>query len=372
MSTEEDRASCPWTIEERMKRRLIDYLACPACRGELQLEVGLEVGEEIEEGRLLCLACREGYPILHGIPRFVRFEEGDSQAQTARNFGEQWQVFDHVADYHQQQFLDWLAPVDPSFVAGKVVLEAGCGKGRHTRLIAEWGAAEVIAIDVSEAIDAAARNTQDLPNVHLIQADIDRLPLRRAVDYAFSVGVLHHLADPARGFASLVGAIRPGGTISIWVYGREKNGWIVHGLDPLRKRLTSRVSPGTLYRLSLLPAFLLILLLRIVYRPLRGTHWQKRLFYGAYLGYIAGFPFREIHNIVHDHLTAPVAFYLREGEVRDWFRKAGIDRPAVAWHNQNSWRAFGELPDRARQADLAAKELGTTSIERAEVKVGRR
>ncbi len=354
-----------------MKRRLINYLACPACGGELGLVIEMEEEEEIEEGRLLCGACREDYPIHLGVPRFVRFEAGDARAQTARNFGEQWQVFDHVADYHRQQFLDWIAPVDPSFVAGKVVLEAGCGKGRHTRLIAEWGAAEVIGIDVSEAIEAAARNTRDLPNVHLIQADIDRLPLRRPVDYAFSVGVLHHMADPARGFASLARAVRPGGAISVWVYGRENNGWIVHGLDPLRERLTSRVSPGVLYRLSLLPALLLTLLLRFVYAPLRQTRWQGRLFYGAYLGYIAGFPFREIHNIVHDHLTAPVAFYLRREEVEGWFREAGIADPVIAWHNRNSWRGFGRVPNPAHASQPGPREDRSTTGERAEVNVGR-
>ncbi len=354
-----------------MKRRLIEYLGCPECGGDLHLVAKPEEQEEIEEGQLVCRTCEEGYPIHRGIPRFVRFEEGDERAQTARNFGEQWQVFDHVADHHRQQFLDWLAPVDPSFVRGKVVLEGGCGKGRHTRLIAEWGAAEVIGIDVSEAIEAAARNTADLPNVHLIQADIDRLPLRRPVDYAFSVGVLHHMTDPARGFASLARAVRSGGALSVWVYGREKNGWIVHGLDPLRKRLTSQVSPQALYRLSLVPALLLTLLLRIVYAPLRESRWQGRLFYGTYLGYIAGFPFREIHNIVHDHLTAPVAFYLRREEVEAWFRKAGISDPLLAWHNQNSWRGFGWLPNATHANQPESREDRSTTGERAEVNLGR-
>ena len=109
------RASQPGSVEKRMKRRLIEYLGCPECGGDLHLVAKPEEQEEIEEGRLVCGACREDYPIHRGIPRFVRFEEGDERAQTARNFGEQWQVFDHVADHHRQQFLDWLAPVDPSF-----------------------------------------------------------------------------------------------------------------------------------------------------------------------------------------------------------------------------------------------------------------
>jgi hypothetical protein len=180
------------------------------------------------------------------------------------------------------------------------------------------------------------------------------------------------MADPARGFASLARAVRPGGALSVWVYGREKNGWIVHGLDPLRKRLTSQVSPQALYRLSLLPALLLTLLLRIVYAPLRESRWQGRLFYGTYLGYIAGFPFREIHNIVHDHLTAPVAFYLRREEVEAWFRKAGISDPLLAWHNQNSWRGFGRLPHPAAEHHAGPGAGESPTAKSVEVNIGRR
>ena len=38
-------------------------------------------------------------------------------------------------------------------VAGKVVLEGGCGKGRHTKLAAEWGAAEVVGIDLGDGVE---------------------------------------------------------------------------------------------------------------------------------------------------------------------------------------------------------------------------
>jgi SAM-dependent methyltransferase len=341
-----------------MRKSLLKYLCCPECEGELQLKVDEGAGDEIQAGSLACPACNESWAIRGGVPRFVTFSAEDERRATAENFGEQWLVFDHVAEHHRQQFRDWIAPVTPEFVRGKVVLEGGCGKGRHTRQIGEWGAEAVIGIDFSAAVEAAARNTADLANVHIIQADIYRLPLRRTIDYAFSVGVLHHLPDPRRGFFSLLGRVRPGGAISAWVYGRENNGWIVHGINPLRELLTSRMSMRTLYLFSWLPALLLTLLLRSIYRPLAGTPAQRYLFYGEYLGYIARFPFREIHNIVHDHLTAPIAFYLTRAEFAEWFKAAGTTGTEINWHNQNSWRGFGMVPESGLRPDGGTADGG--------------
>ena len=326
-----------------MKPSLLLLLACPVCGGDFTLTTTQGNSAEIDAGVLHCPRCPRDFPIRHGVPRFVELENDPSQRGTAENFGAQWLVFDHVEQHHQQQFLDWIAPVTPDFIRGKVVLEGGCGKGRHTRAIAEWGAQTIVGVDLSAAVEAAHRNTRDLPNAHIIQADIYHLPLKQAFDYAFSVGVLHHLPDPHGGFASLCKHVKPGGAISAWVYGRENNGWIVHFINPLREHFTSKLPMRALYWLSYLPSLVLWLTLKLIYLPLSNTPLKRFLFYGEYLSYIARFPFHEIHNIVHDHLTAPVAFYLRREEFSAWFAEARAERVELHWHNQNSWRGFGLL-----------------------------
>lgn len=307
------------------------------------METAHREGGEILQGALRCTQCGKSVPILDGVPRFADLLTDEAQRETAENFGAQWLEFDHVEEHHDQQFLDWIAPVTPEFLRGKAVLEGGCGKGRHTRAVAGWGARAVIGVDLSRAVEAAYRNTRDLPNVHIIQADIYRLPLRREFDYAFSVGVLHHLPDPRAGFASLVRHVKPGGAVSAWVYGRENNGWIVHIVNPLRERVTSKLPMRALYALSYLPAALLYLPLKLIYAPLGGTKLARFLFYADYLRYISKFPFREIHNIVHDHLTAPVAFYIRREEFADWFAQARAKDVEIHWHNRNSWRGYGTM-----------------------------
>jgi len=51
-----------------MKRSLMEILACPLCKGDLELEVEEEDSDEIIKGALLCRNCNERYPIEDGIP----------------------------------------------------------------------------------------------------------------------------------------------------------------------------------------------------------------------------------------------------------------------------------------------------------------
>ena len=49
----------------------MDILACPVCKGPLQLSVIREDAEEIVEGSLTCEACSETYPIEDTIPNLL-------------------------------------------------------------------------------------------------------------------------------------------------------------------------------------------------------------------------------------------------------------------------------------------------------------
>ena len=54
-----------------MKKDLMDILACPVCKGELELKSEKEDGEEVLVGSLLCAKCSETYPIVDSIPNFL-------------------------------------------------------------------------------------------------------------------------------------------------------------------------------------------------------------------------------------------------------------------------------------------------------------
>ncbi len=291
-----------------MKEKLLNLLACPTCGGDILLAYASKYDDkEIIEGVLTCKKCTREYKVVRGVPRFVDLSKIEAdKAETAENFGWQWTNFTQEDPKYNEQFLGWLQPVKPDFFKDKLVLEGGCGKGRHTKLAAEWGAKEVVGIDLGDGVESAFALTRGLPNAHIIQCDIFKLPLKKAFDYAFSVGVLHHTPDPKKAFLSLASKVKGGGHISAWVYGAENNEWITKYVNPVREGFTSKISQPVLYQLSKLPTLSLFLTTKLVYRPANmiAKPVAKHLFYNDYLNHLGSFGWREQHNIVFDHLVA--------------------------------------------------------------------
>jgi len=54
-----------------MKKKLLDILVCPVCKGELKLTVTGEKGDEIITGALHCDRCQETYPVIDSIPHLL-------------------------------------------------------------------------------------------------------------------------------------------------------------------------------------------------------------------------------------------------------------------------------------------------------------
>jgi SAM-dependent methyltransferase len=341
-----------------VKPSLVDDLACPLSRHSLRLEPDVGV-EDVDDGELVCDGCGQRWRIRGGIPRLVPAELAQQQRKTASAFGWQWQ---HFAEQHaefEEQFLDWLYPIKPEFFRGKRVLDAGCGTGRHTRLAAQYGADEVVALDLSDAVEAARVNLAGFDNVRVVQGDLLRLPFRMAeagggFDLIYSIGVLHHLPNPLAGFRSLLRFLRPGGTIAVWVYGYENNGFVRNVVEPIR-RVSTKVAPSLLRGLAWPLALGFHGVAKGIYRPLSGTSVSRGLPLHEYLTSVADFSFRQNYAIVFDQLVAPTAAYITGPELRDWFETAGLDDIVVSHRHGNSWRGQGRLDGRGRSSDTRTR-----------------
>lgn len=325
-----------------MKRTLLALLECPRCHEEYALTVESEEQKEVMEGQLTC-SCGH-FPISRGVPRLLPQAVDARNWKTAARFGEEWKQFSMITDEYERQFLSWIEPVKKEDFVGKVVLDMGCGKGRHVLQSTRFGAAQVVGIDLSDTVDVAFDNVGRMEGVHIIQADIYNLPLKPLFDYAYSIGVLHHTPDPAASFQCMVDKVKPGGTVSAWVYGREGNGWIIYLLNPVR-RITSWLPLSITKTVAFFLAVILQTALRLIYLPVErnaSLHWFKPyLPYSAYLCSIAGYSFRENFSIVFDHLLPEIAFYIRRSEFRRWFYIARLQEVTITPRFANSWRGFG-------------------------------
>jgi trans-aconitate 2-methyltransferase len=111
------------------------------------------------------------------------------------------------------------AVLDRLELAGdEVVLDAGCGSGRVTRLLLErLPRGRVIAVDSSAEMVARAREELAGAPADVRQADLAELRLHPGehVDAIFSNAVLHWVDDHDVLFGRLAAALRPGGRVSV-------------------------------------------------------------------------------------------------------------------------------------------------------------
>jgi SAM-dependent methyltransferase len=98
-------------------------------------------------------------------------------------------------------------------LAGKRVVDLGCGFGWFSRFAREAGAAEVLGLDVSANMLARARETTSDPAVTYRQADLDALSLPEgSYDLAYSSLTLHYLKNLDALFATVQRALVPDGS----------------------------------------------------------------------------------------------------------------------------------------------------------------
>ncbi len=201
-----------------MRRELLDILVDPKTGEQLSLvdDTGLDV---IEEG-ILVSPTGSSYPIVRGVPRLAI---GESYGTS---FGLQWNRFARVqldsaagTHYSRQRFEEetrWSS----TDIAGKWIVDVGCGSGRFAEIAASYGA-RVIAMDLSSAVDAAHRNLRHHANIHVIQADLLHMPVRgTSISGIYCIGVLQHTPDPLISCKALVGLLPAGGKFAFTIYGR--------------------------------------------------------------------------------------------------------------------------------------------------------
>jgi SAM-dependent methyltransferase len=330
----------------------LELLCCSSCGGGLSHADATRHGRAISgnanfdsvsddghvlEGTLICGGCGATFPIRRGVPRLLPDDKNRSEERdnTAARFGFEWNefsTFEMAAE--ETSMATWMSPKHLSDLRGLTVLDAGCGMGRHAVIAAAHGVERLVGIDLGSAVDAAFANTRHLRSVCIVQGDIYHPPVKDGVfDAAYSLGVLHHLPDPRRGFAAIAPKVKPGGWLQVWLYGREGNGWLLLVLNPIR-RITSRMPLGLLKVLSGIVAVPVAIAVKTIYQiPGLGN----RLPYAAYMRWLAAGSFQKIHAIVFDQLLAPVAYYMRRDEVLAMADTPGCMVEAIEHNRGMSW-----------------------------------
>src|SRR4051812_33562028 len=198
-----------------MKLELLDIIRCPKTGQSLFIESPEYCEGEIKSGRLVSDDGRNEYTVRDFIPRFV------PESNYASNFGLQWNKFrktqlDSYSGHPISATRFWRATGwTPTHIAGKWVLDAGCGAGRFAEIALEAGA-KVLALDYSSAVDACYSNLRRHHNFHVVQGDIFALPIRKSLfPYVYSLGVLQHTPEVSNAFRAVASSVAPGGRLCV-------------------------------------------------------------------------------------------------------------------------------------------------------------
>jgi len=102
-------------------------------------------------------------------------------------------------------------------LAGRRILDVGCGNGYYAMRMRRAGADLVLGIDPTVLFVAqfeALRQLLGVEDAHVLPLRLEDLPPRgRAFDSTFSMGVLYHRRDPHEHLSELHGTLRPGGEL---------------------------------------------------------------------------------------------------------------------------------------------------------------
>jgi SAM-dependent methyltransferase/uncharacterized protein YbaR (Trm112 family) len=324
-------------------------LSCPACTCSL-----FPAGDS--PNSLVCFTCSDRFPIINGIPRLLSktpFASSSSsngvadrnhtlQLKTAESFAFEWTHFSEMYPEWESNFRDYMFPRTAESFRGKRVLDAGCGIGRHAYYAAYYGA-EVWAVDISDAVEVAARNTRGT-GARVIQADLNHLPFQEeSFDLVYSMGVLHHLPDPERAFRYLLRFVKPGGEFRIFLYWAPERQplkrFLLKAVSALRM-LTVHMPHRLLYPLSYVAASLVWTWFVWPYRVLRQIPTLSEIADRLPLRQYSRYPFRTCVNDQFDRLSAPLERRYSRGQVEQLLKSSGLEELNV--FPNFGWVAFGK------------------------------
>jgi len=219
-----------------MRRCLVAKLACPECRGDIEIaEVVEETPIRVLKGTLKCVACATRYPIEKGVPRLVKVAA--DVAEVCRRFSFQWLSRwngkfegDRCYGFNDDIYIGWVKEqlecrrvLEP----GEWMLDAGCGSGEKTQVLARKSPEQnVVGLDLGvESLEKAIAKFGDMPNLDYVQGNIMEPPFKeRQFDAGMSLGVLHHTNNTRAAFAKFRRMLKEETTCVIWIYPTYREG----------------------------------------------------------------------------------------------------------------------------------------------------
>jgi SAM-dependent methyltransferase len=177
------------------------------------------------------------------------FAEG--QKETVDSFSWKWNKASEYRSTTDGHYVAWYlsrygfgteAKLAELLAGKKMILDAGTAHGRDADMYLRNSTATVVGIDIGDGIRNAFRDLGDRPRLHLVQADLGRLPFpEETFDFIGCDQVIHHTPDTRASLLHLVSRLAPGGHLAFYVY--RKKGPVREFSDDHIRAATVHMSP---------------------------------------------------------------------------------------------------------------------------------
>ena len=260
----------------------------------------------------------------------VSKKEINIDATTVAGFGDEWSRFNQNGlnlDARAQIFDDYFSIFPWGALSKNATgIDIGCGSGRWAAVVAPR-VGQLLLLDASsDALAVARHNLVNVPNVRFEQASVGSLPLEDAsLDFAYSLGVLHHVPDTAAAIRSISEKLKSGAPFLVYLYySFDNRGVMYRGIwkaSDMVRRLVSRMPFGLRYFASQVFALM-------VYWPLaRVALLLDRIGVcpdGWPLAYYKDKPFYVLRTDALDRFGTRLEHRFSRAEIRSMLEEAGF------------------------------------------------
>lgn len=261
----------------------------------------------------------------------------DQTAQTIEDFGSQWTRYTDNSGYYGSKdlladIIEPLVPVDS--LKDLRVAEIGSGSGRIILMLMNAGVKSALAIEPSEAMKVVKENTLEFADrIEYLQAPGEKIPKGKDLDLIVSIGVLHHIPDPAPVVKAAKDALKNGGEMFIWLYGKEGNE-IYLLITKILRAVTTWMPDSLLGAFSWILDLLLdpyIFLCKFLHMPMKKY----------FLGHYAKLSRDKRRLTIFDQLNPAYAKYYTKKEAYDLLANAGFKDITLHHRHGYSWSVKG-------------------------------
>ena len=132
-----------------------------------------------------------------------------------RDFGSEWGRFDqsNLSAADRAEMFEGYFHISPwdGLPSESIGADIGCGSGRWASLVAPRVGHLRLVDPSDDALLVARQNLANLGNVSFYQASVDNLPFEEeSLDFAYALGVLHHVPETAEAVLSIAKVLKPG------------------------------------------------------------------------------------------------------------------------------------------------------------------